>query len=57
MDDLKKWNQDDPLRRMVEKDSGQEAFSPMDPPDAYSPPGLEALDYEDMHPYLQGLMD
>ncbi len=29
----------------------------MDPPDAYSPPSLEAVPYEDMHPYLQQLMD
>lgn len=29
----------------------------MDPPDAYTPPGMEGVAYEDMHPFLQHLMD
>ena len=29
----------------------------MEPPDAYAPPNLDAVPYEDLHPFLQGLMD
>lgn len=34
-------------------------FSPMDPPDAFSPPALalDAIPYEEMHPCLQQLID
>jgi hemerythrin-like domain-containing protein len=55
--DIKKLQTTDPLKRMVEKQSEQEEFSPMDPPDAYSPPGEEAIPYEKMPPFLQKLMD
>lgn len=57
MHDFKKLNEVDPLKRMVEKESAREAFSPMDPPDAYAPPALENVSYDDMHPFLQMLMD
>lgn len=57
MDDLQNSSGDDPLKRMVEKQTDQEEFSPMDPPDAYDPPQLEAIPYEDMHPFLQKLRD
>jgi hemerythrin-like domain-containing protein len=55
--DIEKLQTTDPLKRMVEKQSEQEEFSPMDPPDAYSPPGGEAIPYEKMPPFLQKLMD
>jgi hemerythrin-like domain-containing protein len=55
--DIEKLQTTDPLKRMVEKQSEQEEFSPMDPPDAYSPPGEEAIPYEKMPPFLQKLMD
>ncbi len=48
---------DDLLKRMVEKQTDQEELSPMDPPDAYAPPALEVIPYEEMHPFLQGLRD
>ena len=54
---LKQLRDIDPLKRMAEKQSEQEEFSPMDPPDAYAPPGMEAVPYEALHPFLQQLMD
>jgi len=55
--DLKQLRDVDPLKRVVEKETGQAEFSPMAPPDAYAPPALEDVPYEAMHPFLQGLMD
>ncbi len=57
MHNLKDLNKVDPLKRLVEKQSEQEEYSPMDPPDAYSPPNLEAIPYDEMHPFLQKLRD
>ena len=54
---LKQLRDIDPLKRMAERQSDQEEFSPMDPPDAYAPPGLDAVPYEAMHPFLRQLMD
>jgi len=48
---------DDLLKRIVEKQTDQEELSPMDPPDAYAPPALEVIPYEEMHPFLQELRD
>lgn len=45
-----------PSRRLVEKEPDDE-FSPMNLPDAYNPQGVEKIAYEDMHPFLQKLMD
>ncbi|MCC6754638.1 MAG: hemerythrin domain-containing protein [Saprospiraceae bacterium] len=51
-------NNSDYLRRNVEKDTNGEAeFSPMDPPDAYHPPSLQAVPKEELAPLLQHLMD
>lgn len=50
-------NHIDPLRLMAEKQSEKKEYSPMDPPDAYSPPGMQPVDYEQMHPFLQKFMD
>ena len=55
--DLKKLSKDDPLDRMAEKSADTEGMSPMDPPDAYSPPSTEDVAYDTMHPFLQELMD
>lgn len=55
--DLKKLNKDDPLKRTAEKSANTDGMSPMDPPDAYSPPATEDVPYDAMHPFLQGLMD
>ena len=57
MEDLKKANEIDPLKRMVERQTQQEEFSPMDPPEAYFPPNLEDVAYDAMHPFLQQLID
>lgn len=57
MDPLANSDGEDHLKRMVEKQSEQEELSPMDPPEAYDPPQLETVPYEDMHPLLQGLCD
>ena len=55
--DLKEISNNDPLKRMVEKETGGEEYSPMDPPDAYAPPTVDAIPYEDMHSCLQKFMD
>jgi hemerythrin-like domain-containing protein len=55
--DLKNLNKLDPLKRMVERQEETEEFSPMDPPDAFQPPALDEVKYEDMHPLIQSLMD
>lgn len=54
---LKDLQKRDPIKRLVEKQTEQEEFSPMDPPDAYAPPNKEEIPYEDMHPFLQKLID
>lgn len=55
--DLKNLNKQDPLKRMVERQNESEEFSPMDPPDAFQPPTIDEVKYEDMHPAIQSLMD
>lgn len=57
MIDLKKLQETDPLKRVVEKQSGQEEFSPMNPPEAYAPPAMEPIPYEELPPFLQQLVD
>ena len=57
MIDLKKLKDEDPIRRMVEKESGLDELSPMDPPDAYKPPTDDAVPYEKLSSFLQNLMD
>jgi hemerythrin-like domain-containing protein len=55
--DLKNLNKQEPLKRMVERQNETEEFSPMDPPDAFQPPALDEIKYEEMHPVIQSLMD
>lgn len=55
--DQKKIQKQDPIKRIVERQNESEEFSPMDPPDAFNPPALDAIKYEDMHPILQSFMD
>lgn len=55
--DMKNLQETDPLKRMVERQSEQKEYSPMDPPDAYSPPGIEAVPYDHMPLFIQKLMD
>jgi hemerythrin-like domain-containing protein len=55
--DFKKASKDDPLNRSAEKQTDAAEYSPMSPPDPYSPPAGGEMPYEDMPPYLQKLMD
>jgi len=55
--DLKELNKVDPLLRNAEKSMTEEAYSPMDPPEALTPPSSEEIGYDEMHPFLQSLMD
>jgi len=57
MINLKVLNETDPLERRAEKQSDEKEYSPMDPPDAYSPPAVDAIPYEDMPVLIRGLMD
>ncbi|MBK6913061.1 MAG: hemerythrin domain-containing protein [Ignavibacteriales bacterium] len=47
----------DPLKRLVEKDIIGEELSPFDPPDAYNPQNIGSMSYDQMHPFLQKLID
>lgn len=48
----------DKIHRHAEKGCPDGGFSPMDPPDAYAPPGtVEPMSEKDMHPVLRGLMN
>lgn len=55
--DLRKLQKADPLNRSAEKQTEAPEYSPMDPPDAYAPPGTEDVPYEAMPKVLQCLMD
>jgi hemerythrin-like domain-containing protein len=55
--DFKELHKTDPLKRSAEKQTEAPEYSPMDPPDAYAPPGIDAVDYEAMPNFLQGLVD
>jgi hemerythrin-like domain-containing protein len=57
MKDLKNMQNTDPLKRIVERQTDQEELSPMDPPDAFSPPNREVIPIEEMHPFIQKLME
>jgi hemerythrin-like domain-containing protein len=47
---------DDKITRNAEKGVEGE-WSPMSPPDAFDPPSIEDFPREELHPFLQGLMD
>lgn len=57
MPHLKELQKIDPLKRTVEKQTDRPEYSPMDPPEAYSPPGIEPLPYQQMPPILQKFID
>lgn len=51
-------NRIDPLRKQAERGlESQSGLSPMDPPDAYAPPGAEPVPAADMHPFLRKFRD
>jgi hemerythrin-like domain-containing protein len=45
-------NQIDPLQKQGEHGVDVKELSPMDPPEAYSPPTLDRVDPAEMHPFL-----
>jgi hemerythrin-like domain-containing protein len=57
MIDLKQLKDTDPLLRNAEKEMDGQEYSPMDPPDAYAPPAETEVNYDNMHPLIQHLMD
>lgn len=54
--DLKNLNKEDPIKRIVEKENSEE-LSPMDPPDAYSPPSVDEIAYDQMDDVLKKFID
>ena len=51
-------NRIDPLRKQAERGLDSESgLSPMDPPDAYAPPGVEPVPAAAMHPFLRKFRD
>lgn len=46
----------DQIKRFVDKDSEDE-LSPMNPPDPYSPPSLETVNFEDYHTFIKKLVN
>jgi len=56
--EVHKLNRIDPLRKQPERGlGGGQGLSPMDPPDAYAPPGVEPVPAADMHPFLRRFRD
>lgn len=53
---MNKDKNSDPIKRFVEKESSEE-YSPMEPPDAFSPPALDEVEYEQMNSVLKNFMD
>ena len=53
----KQINKVDPLSKQPVKDIEDGGLSPMSPPDAYAPPKVEDIPYEDMHIFLRTLID
>lgn len=53
----KRLNVLDPLERQPEAGIVSGGLSPMDPPEAFSPPNLESMSVLDMHPFLQELCE
>lgn len=52
------FSETDYLKRNVEKDTdGKTEYSPMDPPDAYKPPSLNPVPFEELMPFLQHLSE
>ena len=54
--DFENLDKSDPIKRSAEKESSGE-LSPMDPPDAFSPPSLDEISYDEMNNVLKKFMD
>lgn len=50
-------NQADPLTRQPEAGIDTGGMSPMDPPEAYAPPGLDRVKLDELHPFLRRLCE
>lgn len=55
-DEARKITQTDSIKRFVEKESEKE-LSPFDPPEAYEPPALDDIGYDEMNSVLQKFID
>ncbi|GAB1430285.1 hypothetical protein MASR2M18_11180 [Ignavibacteria bacterium] len=52
------FSNNDHIKRFVEKDEGSDpVYSPMSPPDAYKPPTMNAVPYDELHPTLRHFVD
>lgn len=52
------FSETDYINRKAEKDTGgQPEYSPMDPPDAYKPPGINPVPYEELSLFLRHFCD
>ena len=54
--DFENLDKSDPIKRSAEKESSGE-LSPMDPPDAFSPPSLDEISYDEMNDILKRFID
>lgn len=56
--EIHKLHRIDPLKKQAERGLDREnGLSPMDPPDAYAPSGIEPVPAEALHPFLRKLRD
>lgn len=52
------YQKTDYIKRFVEKDTTSDpVYSPMDPPDAYKPPAIDVVPFDELHPVLQYFME
>ncbi len=54
---IKDLRKTDSINKNAQKQMDHPENSPMNPPEAYSPPGGESVPYDQMPPFLQKLMD
>ena len=56
--EIHKLHRLDPLKKQAERGlEAAQGLSPMDPPDAYAPSGIEPVPAESMHPFLRQFRD
>ncbi len=56
--EIHKLQRIDPLKKQAERGlDGAQGLSPMDPPDAYAPAGIDPVPAEAMHPFLRKFRD
>jgi len=52
-----KFNNNDFIKRFVEKNLEQKEYSPFNPPEVYAPPNIERIPKEEFHPFLIELIN